>query len=731
MTVGGVGDGHSEVAGRQSAPPLGRESRSRDDLARQWAERLSGTAYIPMARPDVEQRLLETLDLLADAVDGRRDADEAGRRVGTRLVDMHATGEESLSRSLELLRDNLLDVGSSGRVQQVLGVLAAVATGYAAAVRESTRAQQETLKRALLRSKTRTERQLEVSEQRFREMFLTTPVGVAICDLDGNFVEVNPALEDTVGYSGRELTDRTVYDLFHPDEVTAVADAFAELAAGSREPLRERRNLVRSDETHAWTYVAVSVLRDADGAPHHFVVMFEDLRELSSLQDRLRHQALHDPMTGLANRQYFRTRLESALVKLPRDAVVTMYHLGLDGFDLINDGLGYEVGDEMVGAVASRLSQLVENEDGMVARFGGTEFAVLLRQAPETPDIASFAALINEELSEPIYVADQGIATSASIGVTQCVVAEGRPAQLMWEADVALRHAEAAGKRQWALFDPDRAPRERVDARLTATMPGALELGEFEVLYQPLMSMTGGGLVAVEARLNWQPQGHEPLGHDECLRLAERSGITLSLRDWMLHTAWQQIGLWLDEGYEPRLIAGLSPNQSRDPDLVARLHGVIGGGDASGDGAGPDVSRLRVCMPISALMGEGEEARDNVDTLAAMGVQTALHGFRASPEELWYLRELPVHAVQFSAELVGLVNGRESDDAPEVRAVSTMIPLMRDTGVPIAVAGIDSEAQERWWSSLGCEIGSGEAYRGALSAAEMTRMLAETSAATR
>ncbi|RCW43158.1 PAS domain S-box-containing protein/diguanylate cyclase (GGDEF)-like protein [Halopolyspora algeriensis] len=560
------------------------------------------------------------------------------------------------------------------------------------------------------------ERELRLSETRFREVFTTTPIGVAICDLDGTFVETNTALRDLLGYSEQDLRSATIHDLFDPEEAGSLAASYTELAEGTRRGLHERRNLVRADGNRAWTYLAVSMLRDADGTPLHSVTMIEDLRELSSLQDRLRHQALHDAMTGLPNRQYFRTRLEAALANLPKDATLTLYHLGLDGFELVNDGLGYEAGDTIIRAVAGRLEQLIDGETGMVARLGGTEFAILLRQSPDTPGIASFAALINEELAEPIYVGEHGIATSASIGVIQRAVGEVAPADMVWGADVALRRAETAGKRQWALFDPDRAPEEQIEAKLAAIMPGALELGEFEVGYRPLVSMDDRRLVAVEVQLSWQPHGYGRLGHTECLRLAERSGVTLSLRDWMLATAWKQLDTWHREGYRVRLLGALSPNQAQDPDLVARVREVLGDGEL-------DPERMWLGMPATALLDGSGEARGNVHVLDTMGVRTALHDFRACPEELRCLRDLPVHAVRFSSDLVRLIHERDTEDAPEVRAVAGAIPLVRDCGVPIAVVGMDTEQQASWWHSKGCEVAAGSVYGDPVSAETMSHLL--------
>ena len=668
-----------------------------------------------MASSAIEEYLLELVEIVGDALDDPAAIDRAGHEVGWRLVKIHATGEDSLPISLELLREAVPADADTEPVRRVLALITSVAAGYAAADRERTFEQQETMKRALLRSKLQAERELELSEARFHEVFVSTPIGAAICDLGGKFVEVNPAFEETLGHSAHQLSSMTIHDLFHPEEAEYLTAAYAELAEGSSHRLRERRRLVRADGDQAWTFLAVSMLRDADGAPRHFVTLVEDISELHLLQERFQYQALHDVLTGLSNRQFFLTRLEAALVNLPQDAHLTLYHLSLDGFELINDGLGHEVGDKIVKAIARRLEQLTAGEDAMVARFGGTEFAILLVEGPETPAIPAFAALINQELSEPIYVGEHGIATSASIGVVRRLVADGNPSDMMWAADVALRRAEAAGTRQWALFDPDRAPQERTDAKLTAIMPGALELGEFEVLYRPHVSLADRRILGVEAQLSWEPEERGRLSHDQCLRLAERSGVTLSLRDWMLRSGWEWLGDWHRAGHRPQLVVALSPNQAQDPDLVATVRSVLT------DGA-LDPKWMRLCMPMPAVMDESTDARDNVQVLTTMGVQTVLHDFRGCPQELYYLRELSVHAVQFADELVRLAHNHDPD-SPEVQAVARLIPSLHECGVPIVIRGLETQEQADWWSSMGCEIGVGTLYGTPASSADVPRLL--------
>jgi diguanylate cyclase (GGDEF)-like protein/PAS domain S-box-containing protein len=675
----------------------------RTDLAKRWTSRLGGVAYLPMSRSEVERNLLELVDLLVAALHDPERTEQAGSTVGSRLVAMHATGPASLSRTLEVLRDHLVPDSAEEPVRRVLALLASIAAGYAAADRQGVFDQQEVLKRALLQSKLRAERELDASEARFREVFVSTPVGVAICDLTGKFVEVNPALEHALGYRAQDLAAMTIHELFPPEEAQYFSSAYEELAENNGSTrLRERCRLLRFDGEPAWTHITASVLRDADGAVSHFLTTVEDISELHLLQERFQYQALHDAMTGLPNRQFFQTRLETTLASLPSDAVLTIYHLVLDGFELINDGLGYQVGDALLKSVARRLEGLIAGEEAMAARFGGTEFGILMRESSNTPQVPEFAALINDELAEPIYVGEHGIATSASIGVVRWSVSECTPDMMMRAAEVALRRAKSAGKRQWAMFDQHRAPHERTESRLASVIPGALEMGEFELTYQPMVDLADDVVVGLHTDLRWQPEGHEPFGHARCLDLAERTGVTLSLRDWMLRTIWEQSAAWRSSGSNPYLVVDLSPNQVMDPDLVAAIRGILTDGDL-------DAGRLWLSAPTHALVGDADEARENIEVLDSMGIRSAMREFRASPEELCWLRKLPVRAVRLAPELVQLIHTSD-DDTPEAQAIARMVPLVGATGIVTAVDGISTAEQAQRWRSMGCRVGIGPLY---------------------
>lgn len=569
------------------------------------------------------------------------------------------------------------------------------------------------------------EQALRVSEERFRELCASAPVGVALCDLEGRFIEINAALASTLDRGTTELVGKSIHDLFHPDDAEYLTRAYAELAeAGGQRRLRERRRLIKASGEQTWVNLSVSVLRDVDGTAS-FLTVVQDVSELHLLQQRFQYQGLHDALTGLPNRQFFVTRLEAALSNLPGDAELALYHLALDGFEVINEGLGYQVGDELVKSAARRIENLVEGEEAMAARFGGIEFGILLRQTPDVPGVAEFAARINDELAEPIYFDDYGVATSASIGVVCRCVAEGSTQSMMRAAEVAMRRATANGKRQWALFDRDKDSHDRVEARLAAMIPGALEMGEFSLVYRPIADLIEDRTVGVQANLCWEPAGHDRLGHPRCLELAERTGVTLCLRAWLVGRVWEQVACWRREGSWPSVQIDFSPNQSTDPDLVASMRRVLDDQPAEGGlgtrGGAEDLGWLWLSFPMDVIMGESEEARDNIDILGSMGLRTAVHDFRGSPEELRRLRGLPVQAVRLAPELVHLVH--EAPEEPEARAVVGMLPLIRAGDRLVVVDGITTAEQARLWRSLGCKIAAGSYYGEPVSGQDVPELL--------
>ncbi|MDQ3886742.1 MAG: diguanylate cyclase, partial [Actinomycetota bacterium] len=283
--------------------------------------------------------------------------------------------------------------------------------------------------------------------------------------------------------------------------------------------------------------LAASVLHDAEQASRYLATIVEDITDLHLLEDRLNHQALHDVQTGLPNRQYFVSHLEKVHGLLEPPAVLTLLHLDLDGFSAINDGLGHHFGDRLLDVVARRLESVVAGQQAMVARLGNDEYAVLLKPGDPIPDIGALAETINNELAEPVYLDKIGIAATASIGVVQRQAGDTEPFELLRDASATLRRLRGRGKRQWAMFDPSIDAADRATLRLAAVMPGALETGELQVDYQPVVALNSGRWMGVEAVLSWQHPQLGLLSQQRCRQVMEQTGVVHAAGQWLLHTA--------------------------------------------------------------------------------------------------------------------------------------------------------------------------------------------------
>jgi diguanylate cyclase (GGDEF)-like protein len=210
--------------------------------------------------------------------------------------------------------------------------------------------------------------------------------------------------------------------------------------------------LLRKDGDVARISLTMSLLRGADDQPGHFVAVIEDGTELMLLQSELNRQALHDVSTGLPNRQYFSTYLESALRRADPARGVTLFHLDVDAFGMVCNSLGRRTGERLLVHVAQRLKAVMAREKAMIARFEGDEFGILVENADGTPDVGTIVAEINRELAEPVYFDDCGLAVSVSVGVVRRPPADWEPANVMRAAEQALRRAKSRRRGQWELF---------------------------------------------------------------------------------------------------------------------------------------------------------------------------------------------------------------------------------------------------------------------------------------
>lgn len=674
-------------------------------LAQLWADSLSWT--IPMSEEKPEQLLERLVNRLVAAIAEVPVDEQAAREVAVELLSHGLTESRGIGRSIEVLAEGLPRLAEVHELHQrdtaVLAALAALASGYAEALRQRTLDEQQQATLALQRATQEAELELRICEARFREIFSTSAVGIAISTFDGMVVTANQAFADIVGRIPVDIIGTALPDLLQAQHDTALASAYHRLASGELTRFRHRRQLTTVTGEVSWTHVGVSLLHGADRTPTHHVTVVENVTELHLLQQELSTQALHDVVTGLPNEQYLMSHLQEVLGTAGPSTMVTLCRVNLDNFSIITDGIDRTAGNALLRSIARRLSDLVGRQQAMVARLGGDHFAILIEDGPDNQDPSGLAASINETLSEPFYLEERrGLAVSAGVGVARLPASGLSPTELIRAADVALHEAKRSGAGQWALYDAPADARQRRRYQQAAEMPGGFENGEIKLRYQPVYGLNNGWIVALQALVCWDRAEGTVVDHPECLTLAERTGLVINLGRWMMQEACsdQFVVSHCPDSGQPLMRVDLTEPLSQDPDLLAVVIGVL-------SGTGLPAGQLRVGVPLATLARGRGDVVDNVGMLAELGVEVVLLGAAAGLGYLAFLEDLPVGAVEIAPEIVSRIAQRPGDDSVVARALRQAIPLVHSTGATVIVPGVDTAEQARWWRDAGADTARG------------------------
>jgi diguanylate cyclase (GGDEF)-like protein/PAS domain S-box-containing protein len=561
---------------------------------------------------------------------------------------------------------------------------------------------------AAFAARTAAEQARWTSEARFQAVFATAAIGIGIAGMDGSVLEVNDALCEMFGYTPDEWTKQSVFQFVHPEDAPGIWVEVDRMLSGQMDHMRLEKSYFRKNGTQIWTNLVLSLIRDADGEPRYLVGMVEDITEQHRLQTRLRHQALHDPLTGLPNRTLFFEQLDAALnADVPGLGVC---YLDLDGFKAVNDTLGHDVGDELLQTVARRLESELGRDGHLVARMGGDEFVVLVEAKDQDgPDYDAEA--FREELRRiawcaldtvrrPIRLGSNRIQVSASVGVVERGDGGSGSAELMKAADTTLYWAKNDGRDRFALFDADRHRNDVHRFALSARMPDALANGEFGVEYQPLVRLSDQRLVGVEALVRWQLPDGQRLGPDHFIPVAEETGLIVPMGEWVLREACRQLASWRRGGIvgpDIRMAVNVSARQLSHlalPQTVA---------DALTD-SGLDPTALCLEITESAVVQDTDVALRSLNAIKELGVVIALDDFGVGFSSLSQIREMPpVDLIKLDRSFTAGL-GRNDSDAAVVTAV---LSLANSLGLTAIAEGVETEDQLGRLRLLGWEVGQG------------------------
>lgn len=489
--------------------------------------------FTPMSTAQARDLVTTLADRLIGAVRAPRSdvATAAAASVGATMADARITDPMALERVLVAIGQHLPDIEATGETHETprpVAISSAFAAGFLRATGQRVLTEQEEMRTAEAVAMRRLREQLRTSQARFRSVFIDSAIGIGIADMDGGIVEVNPAFTAMLGHTAEDFQRIRVEDFFTNGDTEGHQAVYSELVDGARDHLRMEAPFPHADGHTVWTNLTVTVLRDADGTPRYTLAMAEDVSEQRSLREHLRHQALHDPLTGLANRVLFQQRLAAACAAGTRVGVCS---IDLDDFKPINDTFGHDVGDAVLRHVARRLEACADGEPATIARMGGDEFVVLVAPSRGQGHVRRLAAKMVTSLERPYAIGALDVRLSASVGIVERAVAGTTPAELMKAADVTLYSAKRRGRGRPEVFEAGRAKDETDRLMLAATLPSALANDEFMLEYQPLVTLKDGAICGVEPLVRWS---HPALGRVEPERfvaIAETPGRSSSSAD--------------------------------------------------------------------------------------------------------------------------------------------------------------------------------------------------------
>ncbi|WP_327069843.1 EAL domain-containing protein [Kitasatospora sp. NBC_01250] len=661
----------------------------------QWARLLNSSQGAAMHPGALNRLVAEVIELLLDSQRAEPLDPGPAAEAGALLVESHFTDPELLAKAIVLLADGQ----AHPRGAELSGAFAA---GWAAALRERTLHEQEAIRLAADAARREAERALRESEARFRALFESAAIGIGIGDVEGTILAANKALQNLFGARPEDIQGRRVNDLVHPEDTPGVWEAYEELVSGKIEHFSIDKPYYRQDGEVIWTHLTVSLIRDDDGAPVYQVAMLEDITDRYRLQERLRHQATHDPLTGLPNRSAFFERLEALFDTPEPGARFGLCYVDLDGFKVVNDSLGHEMGDQLLAAVALRLEAALRPLGHLVARLGGDEFVVLLEDCRGEQEAVAAAKTVLAALAKPVPIDGHRLAIGASVGVLERPVAATTPMAAVRAADLTLYRAKEEGRGRWTLFDPQRNARAVSRYAVSVRMPVALDRGEFFIDYQPLCLLADGSLSAVEALVRWRHPQLGVLGPDEFIGTAEETGLIMPLGRWVLEQACGQGADWVRQFGDraPQVNVNLAVRQVRNAGLVTDIDRIL-------RDTGLDPKQLQLEITESAVVGPEDSSLRALHSLVDMGVSLAVDDFGTGWSNLAYLRDLPVSGLKIAGSFVQDLKDSGREQVLGWRIVGGLVSLAHTLGLSVTAEGVENADHAERLRSMGCDRAQG------------------------
>ena len=593
----------------------------------------------------------------------------------------------------ELKAESYIGTPLKNKDDHVIGILCAISRKELILPRNA----KEVLNIIAARASVELERKL--SEEKLMlasHVYEHTIEGIIVTDAKGQILSVNPAFTTITGYSAEEAignTPRLIKSNKHdPPFYKQMWKSIITQGSWKGEIWNRRK----SGEIYP-ERLTISAIKDSDGNTTRYAAVFYDITDIKESEDKIRHRAFHDPLTELPNRLLFQDRLRQAIAhaKRSRDQLAVMF-MDVDHFKNLNDSLGHHMGDIFLHQLSTQLTQIIRTED-TVSRMGGDEFTILLTQISSEADAASIASKILTLFKTPFSLGGHNIHLGASIGIALYPNDGKNTDTLIRNADTAMYHAKDRGRNNYQFFTAEMENRVRERVILEADLRKGLDREEFRLYYQPIYDLKTETIIGFEALIRWQHPDSGFMSPAKFIPIAEERGLIISIGEWVLKRACQQLEHWSKQLNKPLYMSiNISAHQFTKKEFMRTVDKIL-----SNSKFRPD--QLIFEITETAMMDNVGYTIQVLKQLQKMGIQIAMDDFGTGYSSFTYLKQLPINILKLDHTFMRDV--MHDTDSAEIAA--SIINLAKKLRLTVIAEGIETAEQLKFLKKHQCAKGQG------------------------